>query len=293
MKNTQPGILTSVPRLARYLMFSLELDSEPKKSLTDLRQVADGDKVVVGLGKSLALAVGVDIAGLRTFPNYAGAGVEIPSTPFSLWCWLRGEDRGELVHQTRLIRSTLARTFHLKNVIDAFQYGPSLDLTGYEDGTENPKGDDAVEAAIVKGAGAGMDGSSFVAVQQWVHDLDHFQSMSQADQDNTIGRRKSDNQELDDAPVSAHVKRTAQESFQPEAFVLRRSMPWADATNEGLVFVAFGKSFNAFDALLRRMVGAEDGVTDALFRFTRPISGSYFWCPPVANGRLDLTALGL
>ena len=206
MKNTQPGILTSVPRLARYLIFSLKLDSDPKKALTDLRQVADGDKVVVGLGKSLALAVGVDIAGLRTFPNYAGAGVEVPSTPFSLWCWLRGEDRGELVHQTRLIRSTLARTFHLKNVIDAFQYGPSLDLTGYEDGTENPKGDDAIEAAIVKGAGAGMDGSSFVAVQQWVHDLDHFQSMSQAEQDNTIGRRKSDNQELDDVPVSAHVK---------------------------------------------------------------------------------------
>jgi len=77
MKNTQPGILTSVPRLARYLIFSLKLDSDPKKALTDLRQVADGDKVVVGLGKSLALAVGVDIAGLRTFPNYAGAGVEI------------------------------------------------------------------------------------------------------------------------------------------------------------------------------------------------------------------------
>jgi len=290
MKNTQPGILKPVPRLARYLSFSLKPDSDPRKDLTDLCQVADGDKVVVGLGKSLALAVGADITGLSTFPGYAGAGVEIPSTPVSLWCWLRGEDRGELVHQTRLIRSTLAETFHLKNVIDAFQYGPSLDLTGYEDGTENPEGDDAAEAAIVKGAG--MDGSSFVAVQQWVHDLDHFQSMSQKDQDNTIGRRKSDNEELDDAPVSAHVKRTAQESFQPEAFVLRRSMPWADATSEGLVFVAFGKSFDAFDALLRRMVGEEDGVTDALFSFTRPISGSYFWCPPVADGRLDLTALG-
>ncbi len=293
MKNTQPGILAPVPRLARYLFFSLRLDSDPKKALTDLRQVAIGDKAVVGLGKSLALAAGVDIAALRPFPNYAGAGVEIPSTPFSVWCWLRGEDRGELVHQTRLIRSALVRTFHLDNVIDAFQYGPSLDLTGYEDGTENPKGNDAVEAAIVKGAGTGLDGSSFVAVQQWVHDLDRFQSMSQEEQDNTIGRRKSDNQELDDAPVSAHVKRTAQESFKPEAFVLRRSMPWADATNEGLVFVAFGKSFDAFDAQLKRMVGAEDGVTDALFSFTRPISGSYFWCPPVANGRLDLTALGL
>ena len=32
------------------------------------------------------------------------------------------------------------------------------------------------------------------------------------------GRRHRDNEELDDAPPSAHVKRTAQESFTPEAF---------------------------------------------------------------------------
>ena len=50
----------------------------------------------------------------------------------------------------------------------------------------------------------------------------------------------SDNEELEDAPESAHVKRTAQEDFEPEAFVVRRSMPWADATSEGLEFVAFG-----------------------------------------------------
>lgn len=70
-------------------------------------------------------------------------------------------------------------------------------------------------------------------------------------------------------------------------------MPWADGARAGLVFVAFGKSLDAFEAQLRRMVGAEDGVVDALFKFTRPISGSYFWCPPMRNGRLDLRALGL
>ena len=37
---------------------------------------------------------------------------------------------------------------------------------------------------------------------------------------------------------------------------------------------------------------AEDGITDALFKFTRPVIGSYFWCPPMAKGRLDLRALG-
>ena len=291
MSNSQPGILAPVPRLARYLTFSIRPGADPGTLLGELPGLVDGDRVVVGLGKSLVQAAGSAIAGLDTFPVHAAAGVEVPATPRALWFWLRGNDRGELVHATRKIRQALSAAFWLESVIDAFQYGPSLDLTGYEDGTENPDGDAAIEAGIVSGAGPGMEGSSFVAVQQWVHDLDFFQALSPVEQDNTFGRRKSDNEELDDAPESAHVKRTAQEEFEPEAFILRRSMPWADATREGLVFVAFGHSFNAFDALLRRMVGLDDGVVDALFSFTRPLTGSYFWCPPLAAGRLDLTAL--
>jgi putative iron-dependent peroxidase len=96
-----------------------------------------------------------------------------------------------------------------------------------------------------------------------------------------------------DAPASAHVKRTAQESCEPEAFILRRSMPSAKGSRGGLNFVAFGKSFDAFEAQLKRMIGAEDGITDALFQYTRPINGSYFWCPPLQGDRLDFRALGL
>jgi putative iron-dependent peroxidase len=70
-------------------------------------------------------------------------------------------------------------------------------------------------------------------------------------------------------------------------------MPWADGTSGGLNFVAFGKFFYAFEAQLKRMVGAADGITDALFNFTQPVSGSYFWCPPMRNGKLDLRALEL
>ena len=68
-------------------------------------------------------------------------------------------------------------------------------------------------------------------------------------------------------------------------------MPWTDAQSAGLMFVAFGKSFDAFEAQLRRMTGADDKIVDALFKFTRPVSGAYFWCPPVKNGKLDLRAL--
>ena len=143
-----------------------------------------------------------------------------------------------------------------------------------------------------RSAGAGLDGSSLVVVQQWVHDLARFDALSTKTQDNSMGRRRRDNFELANAPASAHVKRTAQESFTPEAFLMRRSMPWSDATRAGLVFVAFGRSLSAFEAQLKRMTGGEDGIVDALFRFTRPVTGAYFWCPPLKRGRLDLSALG-
>ena len=291
MKTVQPGVLAPVPPLARYLSFTLKPRGAPRRALLALSDIVDGGNCVVGIGESLLRVLGSGIAGMRPFPSYAGAGFEVPATPAALWCWQRGSDRGALVHHSRAIEQALAHAFMLENTIDAFRYGSGLDLTGYEDGTENPRGRKAVAAAVVDGMGDGLDGSTFVAVQQWVHDLDRFEAMSAKEQDNTIGRRKRSNEELDGAPPSAHVKRTAQESFTPEAFVVRRSMPWADATRAGLVFVAFGNSLDKFEAQLKRMAGAEDGIADALFKFTRPVSGAYFWCPPVRQGRLDLRAI--
>jgi porphyrinogen peroxidase len=293
MNNTQTGILADVPPLARYLIFSLKAEANPCLSLQSLANNIDGDTAVIGLGLSLLKALGKNIDGLKAFPAHTGPGFDVPSTPASLWIWLRGDDRGELLYQSLKIQQVLADSFELQNVVDAFQYKDSRDLSGYIDGTENPQDDDAVNAAIVQGRGEGLDGSSFVAVQQWVHDLAHFKTMSVSKQDNTIGRQISDNKEIEDAPESAHVKRTAQEDFDPEAFVVRRSMPWADSEKAGLIFVAFGHSVNAFEALLNRMVGKDDDIVDALFNFTQPITGSYFWCPPIKDGRLNLSVLDL
>ena len=249
--------------------------------------------MVVGLGYPLVQALDRNIPGLRTLPLLFRSGLALPSTQVAFRCWLRGSDRGEMLHTSRKIIAALSPAFDSETVIDSFQYDIGRDLTGYEDGTENPKGEKAVAAAIVQGQGQAMDGSSFVAVQLWVHDFGRFEALSPQQQDASVGRRRSDNEEIADAPPSAHVKRTAQESFEPEAFVLCRSMPWADGARGGLNFVAFGNSFHAFEAQLRRMVGAEDGITDGLFKYTRPINGSYFWCPPLNNGRLDLRALGI
>ncbi|GAA5183646.1 Dyp-type peroxidase [Niveibacterium umoris] len=293
MLTPQPGILSPLPKAARFLSLVARPGAELGDALRALARHVDGERIVLGVGAPLAAALGRSIDGLHAMPAIAGARVDIPSTPADLWLWLRGEDRGELMLRGRTLEQLLAPAFALAHVADAFVHGSGRDLTGYEDGTENPQDDAAVSAAIVAKSAGALAGSSFVAVQQWLHDFSAFEAMRPRQQDLAIGRERESNEEIDDAPPSAHVKRTAQESFAPEAFVLRRSMPWIEGERAGLHFVAFGASFGAFEAQLRRMSGAEDGVVDALFSFTRPVTGAYFWCPPMREGRIELTALGL
>jgi porphyrinogen peroxidase len=298
----QPGILEPVPPVARYVLFNLAnaaVDAAAiREALTRLAPLVDGSDVVVGIGPSLAKALGADIPGLREFPDLSGHGVKVPSTPGTLWCWLRGSDLGDLLQVTRKVQRALAPAFAVRHVLDAFRHawnegGHGRDLTGFEDGTENPVGAAAEAAAFSHGLGDGLDGASYVAVQQWVHDLDAFEALGDEERNHHIGRRLTDNEELEDAPQTAHVKRTAQESFEPQAFVLRRSMPWMLSMQAGLMFVAFGKSFDAFEAQMRRMAGRDDGIVDAMFKISRPVTGAYFWCPPMRAGRLDLRRLGL
>ncbi|MBM3343673.1 MAG: Dyp-type peroxidase [Betaproteobacteria bacterium] len=289
--NFQPGILAAVPRAARYVAYAVGEPRRVKPALAALAALADGDEVVVGVGAALARQLNASIAGLRPFPRLTGAKVDVPANSSALWCWIRNDDRGDILHRARAIDTVLDGAFKPRLVVDGCRYHEGRDLTGYIDGTENPKGAKAQRTAFVTGQGAGLDGASFVAVQQWLHHFAKFEAMSAREQDNAIGRRKRDNVELEHAPASAHVKRTAQEDFDPEAFVLRRSMPWIDGARAGLMFVAFGASFNAFEAQMRRMAGIDDGVTDALFRFTQPLTGDYYWCPPVKRGKLDLSRL--
>ena len=293
MPAPQAGILLHVPSQARYLVFSLDDAACLGDALRELRELADGEETVVGFGHTVVSALDASIPGLKGFPPVDTPGVSIGNGPDALWVWLRGDDRGDILHRSRRLTKALAPALRLEECWDAFKYAEGRDLSGYEDGTENPVGQAAIDAAIVGGDQTPLAGSSFVATQRWLHNFERFESMSEDARDNAVGRRQGDNEELEAAPESAHVKRTAQESFTPEAFVLRRSMPWAEGNAGGLMFVAFGASFGAFEAQLGRMVGAEDGIVDALFKFTQPVSGAYFWCPALSAGKLDLAPLGL
>ena len=281
------AILTKpVPALARHLFFILAKPEALPEALAQLQQL-DCSKAVVGVGLSLVKALNKNVPALRSFPAMTGPGVDVPSTQHALWVWLYGEDRGDVLQRTHRLEQALAPALMLVECTEAFRYQAGHDLTGYEDGTENPLGDDAIAAAFATDA----LGGSYAAIQKWTHDLQCFAGYCQTDQDHMIGRRISDNQEIEDAPEYAHVKRTAQESFEPEAFIVRRSMPWIEGQTQGLMFLAFGHSLDAFEVQMRRMAGLDDGIVDGLFKFSRPVTGGYYWCPPLNNQHLNLTHL--
>jgi putative iron-dependent peroxidase len=289
---SQPGILASTPICGRSMVFRIAHAVDPRPALARLRDGFNPDWGVVGLGEPLVRALGYEIPGLRSFPALSGSACAIPSTQQALWILLRGQTPSELFDLSERIKPLTDSVFILDDAMDTFTYAGGRDLTGYEDGTANPSPEESPAVALVA-SGEGLAGSSFVAVQRWEHDLARFRTHSQAQRDFMIGRSIETNEELDDAPASAHVKRTAQEEFEPQAFMARRSMPWATAQAQGLEFIAYGSSLDPFEQVLHRMAGLDDGITDALFTFSRPVTGGYYWCPPVRSGRLDLSHLGM
>jgi len=292
MSTWQPAILAPPTAAGRFLTLGLTGDAKPRDVLARLAALEIDARVVVGVGEPLARALGADIPGLRAFPAIVGPGGAFPSTQGALWLFVGGDDPGEILHRGRRLTARLGDFVRLDEDLPSFVYSGGRDLTGFEDGTENPKEERAVAVAFGAQGDVAFTGGSFVATQRWIHDLGGFERLSQAARNDVIGRDLDSNEELAGAPLSAHVKRAAQESYEPNAFLLRRSMPWGDVREHGLYFVAYAATLEPYERILRRMAGLEDGVADALLKFSRAVTGGYFWCPPVRDGRLDLRALG-
>jgi putative iron-dependent peroxidase len=285
---SQPAILAPVPDSACFATFALRPGGDPRGALERLARRPHDPASVVGLAAPLLAAIGAHIDGLRVFPQDVP---QFPSTQAALWLARSHSDRGVAFDAGTAFAALLGDAFTVVEEVDAFVYRGGRDLSGFEDGTENPKAEAASAAAIVGGRGDGLDGGSFVAVQRWVHDLRAVEAMSAGARDNVVGRRRDGNDEIADAPPSAHVKRTAQESFDPPTFILRRSMPYGGIAEHGLYFIAYGESLDRFERQVHRMTGRDDGIPDGLLAFTRPVTGGYYFCPPLLDdGRLDLRA---
>jgi len=162
MANPQSQILRPVPPVGRFITWSLPADADVAQALAGLGAMNVDRRVVVGLGAPLAVRAGAALAGLRGFPTDLGM---FPAAQHDLWAFVAGNDPSALFDVARAFTAQVPAAFVREDEIDAFTYKKGRDLSGFEDGTENPKGKAATLAAFVRGRGAGLHGGSCVAVQ--------------------------------------------------------------------------------------------------------------------------------
>jgi porphyrinogen peroxidase len=295
-RRAQPGIFCALPAHAVSLEFGL-VHAPAEADLAAIAQallaiefsgpatMAQGD-LVVGLGVGLAHRLGVRPPGLRAMAPIGNGRRAFPATQADLWLFVPGVTAGGAYERAQGLIAALGGRFALVEANNPFHFRDGRDLTGFRDGTENPKGEDAQRAALL--CEAPYAGGSFALVQRYVHRAAPFAQLDEAAQSSVFGRDRDTDVELEDAPASAHVKRADQDSFDPPTHLWRRGMPWGTPLRHGSQFVAFMADLDAANRMLRRMAGLDDGIVDALLSYTDAETGSFYFCPPLRDGRLDL-----
>jgi len=167
---------------------------------------------------------------------------------------------------------------------DGFRYFDDRDLLGFVDGTENPRGEAALNAALVALEDSRFAGGSYVITQKYLHDMSRWNALSTEEQERIIGRKKLSDIELSDAvkPSSAHNALTTVVENGEEVKILRDNMPFGKPGQGefGTYFIGYSRSPRVTEQMLENMfIGRPPGNYDRLLDFSRAVTGSLFFAP--------------
>ena len=267
----------------------LELDLDPGvaataavervASLREPRTTIGGVNLVAGfrpeLWAQVAPAAAPDgVTGFET-PMVGPTGVTMPATQHDVVVWLTGASYDVIFDLSRSVVVALAGIAGVAHEIVGWPYHHDRDLTGFEDGTENPTLVEAASVAVIPDGRPGA-GSSILLLQQWEHDAIAWDQLPVVAQEEILGRRKATGEEVDPKPPTSHIARTDQDAF---GRIFRRNIPYGTLTSHGTIFVGFSAEQRILDAMLRSMCGTEGQPPDALTTVTRATTGAYYVIP--------------
>lgn len=281
----QTGIFALGTMSHSYLEFTLRPSADPGglvrlvASLREPRTTIGGVNLVAGFRPELWASLVPEALppGLAGFnePLVGADGYTLPATQCDVVVWLTGAAFDVVFDVSRGVASALAPLAGLEHEIVGWPYHRDRDLTGFEDGTENPTLAEATTAAIVA-VGSPGEGGSVLLLQQWEHDAVKWESLEIEEQERIIGRRKVSGEELDPKPATSHVASTDQDRFGK---ILRRNIGYGTLTEHGTIFVGFSRDRDRLDAMLESMVATGGGHRDRLTDFTTAITGAYYFVP--------------
>jgi porphyrinogen peroxidase len=204
-------------------------------------------------------------------PIAGAGGFVMPATQHDVVLWISGSAYDVVFDVSRMAIRALAEVAAIAEETSSWPYQHDRDLTGFIDGTENPTLIDAPEFVVIPDGSPG-EGGTILLLQKWAHDSALWESLPDSEQEQVMGRRKVDSVELDDKPPDSHVASTDQDRF---GTIFRRNMPYGTVTDHGTMFVGFC----AEQRPLADMLASMAGTPDALTRYTRPLTGAYYFVP--------------
>ena len=215
-----------------------------------------------------------DLTGFNR-PLIGADGYVMPATQHDAVLWLSGSAYDVVFDEARQAINALDSLTNISDETSSWSYRRYRDLTGFIDGTKNPSLLEAADVALIPEGEPGARGTVLL-LQQWEHDVTAWESLREQQQEQVIGRTKEASVELTPQPPDSHVHQTDQDRF---GRVFRRNMPYGTVTRHGTMFVGFCAEQGPLREMLESMAGLKDGVRDALTRFTRPLSGAYYFIP--------------
>lgn len=281
MNTPQPGIFALGTSAHRYLEWDVPADrwEETRAAIREITAEHTGVNIVVGIRPSRweRDASGVWLADLHDFeyPVTGDDGFTMPATQHDLAVWIAARSESEEFDATVTLVAAVREAAEVLPATDVrgWTYHENRDLTGFEDGTENPAGAEAAAATVDPETGA-----SVLLLQQWEHRSEEWAELTDEAQEAVIGRTKPDSVELEDRPETSHVARTDQEDAGD---IFRRNTAYGSPTNHGTMFVGFAAHQEHLQTMLVRMAGCAGEPRDALTRFSTPLTGSYYLIPPL------------
>jgi putative iron-dependent peroxidase len=183
------------------------------------------------------------------------------------------------------VMSRLATAVTVVDEVHGFKYFDERDLLGFVDGTENPVGRAAGEAALTGDADPGFVGGSYVIVQKYVHNMAAWNALTVEDQEKAIGRSKlSDIEMADDVkPANSHVAlNTIVGPGGEERSILRANMPFGEVGRGefGTYYIGYAATPSVTEQMLVNMfIGSPPGNYDRILDFSTAVTGSLFFAP--------------
>ena len=252
----------------------------------DFRRLEGGLSLVVSFGSEAwdRLFGTPRPAELHPFREIRAGERHAVSTPGDLLFHIRAKRMDLCFELVSHIMDRLAGAVTTVDETQGFRYFDERDVLGFVDGTETPRGGEALDAALIADEDPQFAGGSYVIIQKYLHDMGKWNALTTEQQELIIGRKKLSDIELSDAvkPTSAHSALTTIEENGKELKILRDNMPFGRPGygEFGTYFIGYSRTPRVTEQMLQNMfVGRPPGNYDRLLDFSRAVSGTLFFTP--------------